>query len=87
MVFASIMKEQEAPGTTFKKHLNIAEGLLSEDDFLLSEILLSPHSLDQVERISEEMSSLTEMLKAGDKEQLKKFFGNLRSNIGLKPQN
>ncbi len=86
MVFASIMKEQEAPGTTFKKHLNIAEGLLSEDDYLLSEILLSPHSLEQVERISEEMSLLTEMLKSGDKERLKIFFGNLRSNIGLKPQ-
>ena len=86
MVFASIMKQQEAPGTTFKKHLNIAEGLLSEDDYLLSEILLSPHSLEQVERISEEMSSLTEMLKSGDKERLKAFFGNLRSNIGLKPQ-
>jgi len=86
LVFASIMKEQEAPGTTFKKHLNIAEGLLSEDDYLLSEILLSPHSLEQVERISEEMSLLTEMLKSGDKERLKIFFGNLRSNIGLKPQ-
>jgi len=86
LVFASIMKEQEAPGTTFKKHLNIAEGLLSEDDYLLSEILLSPHSLEQVERISEEMSLLTEMLKSGNKEQLKIFFGNLRSNIGLKPQ-
>ncbi len=86
MVFASIMKEQEAPGTTFKKHLNIAEGLLSEDDYLLSEILLSPHSLEQVEQINEKMSQLMQMLKAKDKEQLKKFFGNLRSNIGLKPQ-
>ena len=86
LVFASIMKEQEAPGTTFKKHLNIAEGLLSENDYLLSEILLSPHSLEQVERISEEMSLLTEMLKSGDKDRLKIFFGNLRSNIGLKPQ-
>jgi prephenate dehydrogenase len=86
MVFASIMKEQEAPGTTFKKHLNIAEGLLSEDDYLLSEILLSPHSLEQVEQINEKMSQLMEMLRAKDKEELKKFFGNLRSNIGLKPQ-
>lgn len=86
MVFASIMKEQEAPGTTFKKHLNIAEGLLSEDDFLLSEILFSPHSLDQIESISKEMNSLTEMLKSGDKEQLKTFFTKLRNNIGLKPK-
>ena len=53
MVFAASMKEQEAPGTTFKKHYKIAEGLLSEDDYLLSEILLSPHSLEQVERINE----------------------------------
>jgi prephenate dehydrogenase len=85
MVFASIMKEQEAPGGTFKKHLNIAEGLLSEDDYLLAEILLSPHSLEQVEQINEKMSQLTKMLKSKDKEELKKFFGNLRSNIGLKP--
>ena len=42
LVFASCMKTQEAPGTTFRKHLEIAKGLLSEDDFLLSEILLSP---------------------------------------------
>jgi prephenate dehydrogenase len=86
MVFAASMKEQEAPGTTFKKHYKIAEGLLSEDDYLLSEILLSPHSLEQVERINKEMRSLTEMIKSRDKEQLKKFFGNLRSNIGMKPQ-
>jgi len=36
MVFAACMKEQQAPGTTFKKHFSIAKGLLSEDDFLLS---------------------------------------------------
>jgi prephenate dehydrogenase len=86
MVFAASMKEQEAPGTTFKKHYKIAEGLLSEDDYLLSEILLSPHSLEQVERINREMRLLTEMIKSRDKEQLKKFFGNLRSNIGMKSQ-
>ncbi|MEN8227980.1 MAG: prephenate dehydrogenase [Bacteroidota bacterium] len=84
MVFAACMKEQEAPGTTFKKHYRIAEGLLSEDDYLLTEILLSPHSLDQVERISEQMELLIKMIRSRDKEQLKEFFQNLRSNIGLK---
>jgi prephenate dehydrogenase len=84
MVFAACMKEQEAPGTTFKKHYRIADGLLSEDDYLLSEILLSPYSLGQVERISEQMESLKNMIKARDKNQLKEFFGMLRKNIGLK---
>jgi len=85
MVFAACMKEQEAPGITFKKHYSIAEGLLSEDDFLLSEILLSPYSLSQVERISEQMELLIGMIKSRDKEQLKGFFDGLRNNIGLKP--
>jgi prephenate dehydrogenase len=84
MVFAACMKEQEAPGTTFKKHYSIAEGLLSEDDFLLSEILLSPDSLSQVERISDQMESLKDMIRSRDKDQLKNFFEMLRSNIGLK---
>lgn len=83
MVFAACMKEQEAPGTTFKKHFSIAKGLLSEDDFLLSEILLSPYSLEQVERISEQMEALIGMIKLRDKEQLYSFFKRLRSNIGL----
>ena len=86
MVFAACMKEQEAPGTTFKKHNRIAEGLLSEDDFLLSEILLSPHSLKQVERISEQMDELIEMIKSRDKEKLTEFFASLRSNIGMETQ-
>ncbi len=84
MVFAACMKEQEAPGTTFKKHFNIAEGLLSEDDYLLSEILLSPDSLEQVERISEQIDALKGMIKARDKEQLNAFFEGLRTNIGMK---
>jgi prephenate dehydrogenase len=83
MVFAACMKEQEAPGTTFKKHFNIAEGLLSEDDYLLTEILLSPYSLGQVERINEQMGSLIEMIRSRDKEKLKEFFARLRGNIGM----
>lgn len=37
--FAAVMKHQDAPGTTFKRHLKIAQGVLSEDDCLLREIL------------------------------------------------
>lgn len=86
MVFAACMKEQEAPGTTFTKHQNIAQGLLSEDDYLLSEILLSPYSLRQVERISEQMEALQEMIRSRDKEKLKEFFARLRCRIGMEPE-
>jgi prephenate dehydrogenase len=84
MVFAACMKEQEAPGTTFKKHQEIAKGLLSEDDYLLTEILLSPDSQKQVERINDQLGELIEMIKSGDKEKLHNFFGVLRENIGMK---
>ena len=42
LVFAACMKHQKAPGTTFKKHMIIAKGLLSEEDHLLTEILFNP---------------------------------------------
>jgi prephenate dehydrogenase len=86
MVFAACMKEQEAPGTTFRKHQSIAQGLLSEDDYLLSEILLSPYSLRQVERISEQMEALQEMIRSRDKEKLKEFFARLRCRIGMESE-
>ena len=78
------MKEQEAPGTTFRKHFEIAKGLLSEDDYLLSEILLNPYSLSQVEEIKESLGELIDMIKATDKAGLKEYFHRLRTNIGMK---
>jgi len=83
LVFAACMKKQDAPGTTFRKHQAIAEGLLSEDDFLLSEILLSPYSLEQVERVRDQLSSLITLIKGRDTEQLKTFFSMLRANTGV----
>ena len=81
MVFAACMKHLEAPGTTFKKHLAIAEGLLSEKDYLLSEILLNPHTLPQMERIYEKLSGLMEMIRQKDTAALHEFAGELRKNI------
>ncbi len=81
LVFAACMKRQEAPGTTFKKHMLIARGLLSEDDYLLSEILFSPYTLDQIERINQKLSYLTHIIKAKDYEEMSSFLAKLRDNI------
>jgi prephenate dehydrogenase len=81
MVFAACMKHLEAPGTTFKKHLAIAEGLLSENDYLLSEILLNPHTLPQIERIYEKLSDLMQMIRQKDTKAIHEFVGELRKNL------
>lgn len=81
LVFAACMKKQEAPGTTFRKHLDIAKGLFSEDDFLLSEILFSPFTLEQLELISEKMEYLREIIKEKDTEKMRAFLNGLRKNI------
>lgn len=83
LVFASCMREQEAPGTTFRKHQAIAKGLLSEDDYLLSEILLNPYTLEQVQKISEKLNDLLAMIKSKDSQGLQHFFQELRDNIGM----
>ena len=81
MVFAACMKHQEAPGTTFKKHMAISQGLLSENDYLLSEILLNPYTLPQIERIHEKLSSLMDMIRKKDTNALHQFVDELRNNI------
>jgi prephenate dehydrogenase len=81
LVFASVMKHQEAPGTTFKRHLDIAKGLLSEDDFLLSEILFNPYSPEQLEKIIAELRALESIINEKDTEQMQQFLKKVRKNI------
>ncbi|HZJ80059.1 MAG TPA: prephenate dehydrogenase/arogenate dehydrogenase family protein [Dysgonamonadaceae bacterium] len=81
LVFASVMKHQDAPGTTFKRHLSLAEGLLSEDDYLLSEILFNPYTSDQVEKIREKLKELLHIIKEKDSEHMKQFLTQVRKNI------
>ncbi|MDY7038025.1 MAG: prephenate dehydrogenase/arogenate dehydrogenase family protein [Thermodesulfobacteriota bacterium] len=81
MVFASCMKKQEAPGTTFRKHFDIAKGLLSEDDHLLVEIMFNPYTIKQIEEINSRLSYLTHIIRGKDYEEMKKFLDRLRNNI------
>ena len=81
LVFASVMKHQDAPGTTFKKHMQIAQGLLSEDDFLLTEILFNPYTPGQLTNIREKLKELLAIIETKDSERMKAFLTGVRQNI------
>jgi prephenate dehydrogenase len=80
-VFAAVMKHLDAPGTTFKRHLKIAKGVLSEDDCLLREILFNPETKGQVENICMEMKELVSIIDAHDEEALNAYLTKIRNNI------
>ena len=81
MVFASCVSAETVPGTTFKHHLEVARGLLSEDDFLLSEIIFNPHSLAQLEKISGRLNFLWHIIRNRDTGEAIRFFEGLRKNV------
>lgn len=83
IVFAACMKRQDAPGTTFKKHLSIAEGLFSEDNFLISEILFGPHSFHQLDKIKNELTSLLKIIGDRDSEKLHQYLNNIKLNLKI----
>ena len=80
-VFSAVMKHQDAPGTTFKRHLNIARGVLSEDDTLLREILFNPRTKHHVEQIREEMKKLIQIIDDRDEAGLDEYLTRIRANI------
>lgn len=81
LVFASVMKHQDAPGTTFKRHMAIARGLMSEDDFLLSEILFNPNTPAQLAKIQSQLSRLNEIIVNHNSEKMTEFLEEVRNNI------
>ncbi len=80
-VFAAVMKHQDAPGTTFKRHMKIAKGVLSEDDYLLQEILFNPHTPEQLENIEKELEVLLAIIKDKDAEGMKAYLTKIRKNL------
>ena len=80
-VFAAVMKHQDAPGTTFKRHMRIAKGVLNEDDYLLQEILFNPYTHDQVAQIRTELKELLEIIDKKDAGGMKKYLTKIRNNV------
>ncbi len=81
LVFASVMKHQDAPGTTFKRHMAIARGLMSEDDFLMSEILFNPNTPSQLDQIVERLATLKEIVERHDHDAMKSYLEQARQNL------
>jgi prephenate dehydrogenase len=80
-VFSAVMKHQDSPGTTFKRHLKIARGVLSEDDTLLREILFNPKTKSHVEQIRAELKELIQIIDDRDEDALNKYLVKIRKNI------
>lgn len=81
LVFGSVMKHQDAPGTTFKRHMAIARGLMSEDDYLLTEILFNPHTVGQIDKIQERLETLKEIVRDKDTAAMKRYLEEVRANL------
>lgn len=81
LAFGAVMKHQDAPGTTFKRHMAIARGLMSEDDYLLQEILFNPHSSGQLAGIISRLTELKEIIDDKDPDRMKAFISSVRQNI------
>lgn len=81
MIFAGCVDAKAVPGTTFKRHMAMAKGLLAEDDHLLAEILFNPHSATQLGRVTSQLDFLKHIIKGRDYETAREFFARLRHNI------
>ncbi len=81
LVFAANMNSSTVPGTTFRKHYEIAQGLLSEEDTLLAEILFNSYSLSQLEKVTNKLEFLKHVIRQRDFDEAKEFFNRLRKNF------
>ena len=59
----------------------IANGLMSEDDYLLSEIMFNPNTSDQLQQISDKLAELKEIVDARDSARMKAYLDRVRDNL------
>jgi len=86
MAFASCVDKSAVPGTTFSRHMRIAQGLLSEDDQLLTEILFNPYSMPELDRVTAKLEYLKHIIRERDHEEMGVFLLRLRENMSAREE-
>ncbi len=81
LMFAACLDKTSVPGTNFARHMKLARGVLSEDDRLLCEILFNPHSVPQLDRITQRLEFLKHIIKGRDYEEAEDFLAKLRKKV------
>ena len=81
MAFANIAGRQEAPGTTFGRHIAIARGVTSEDENLLVEILMNPHSATRLDALIASLQSLRDAVASGNRPALRSYIASAASAV------
>ncbi len=66
LLFASSIEKHDAPGTTFKKHDNIAKGVLNEDPYLISEILFNPETKEKLQSMDKDLNKILTIIENDD---------------------
>ena len=61
--------------------MQIARGLMSEDDYLVSEILFNPNTPEQLMKIQSQMAELLDIIKHHDSEAMKAYLARVRQNV------
>ena len=61
--------------------MNIARGVLSEDDYLLQEILFNPYTHDQVSQIRSELKELLQIIDNKDSVKMKEYLAKIRGHV------
>jgi prephenate dehydrogenase len=81
LLFSANIENNQAPGTTYKKHLQTALGLISEDETLLTEVLLNPYTLNQIKNLQKVLEELNQNVKQNKKNGLKNILRKAKDNV------
>ncbi len=73
ILFSSVTGERDIPGTTYKRHLAVAQGLFSEDFSLLSEILLNPELLPAMAEMRDKLEYMEMVIQSGSRAEVLKY--------------